>query len=117
VAKTIGILGSWMAIAFLSSFADNNATERIGTYGVSGANPSLIKLTINSDNTYYYQDFSVADRKVVQRGNWISRGNRVLLMESGSNKKVYEVWTISGNGQVAKCRNGLAFYRLCRMGE
>jgi hypothetical protein len=117
MAKTIGILGSLMAIAFLSSFADNSPTELIGTYGVSESNPSRIMLTLHSDSTYYYQDFSIADRKVVQRGNWKSRGNRVLLMESGSNKKVYEVWTISGNGQVAKCRNGLAFYRLCRMGE
>ena len=48
-----------LTLLILSSFTTNTF---IGTYGVSSADPSQIKLSINADNTFTYQDFSLADK-------------------------------------------------------
>lgn len=115
MTKSIKFLTTLMAIIFLSSFTDKNSNEFIGTYGVSESDPSQIKLTINSDNTFFYQDFSIADKKLIIKGNWTSKGNNVFLKDNSSNRKFHNVWTISENGHVAKSRKGLTFYRLCKI--
>lgn len=115
MTKSIKFLTTLMTIIFLSSFAGNNSNEFIGTYGVSASDPSQIKLTINSDNTFYYQDFSIADKKIIIKGNWTLKGKKVFLKENSSKKKFHNVWTFSENGQVAKSRKGLTFYRLCKI--
>ena len=76
MTKSIKFLAIVMTIIFLSAFTDKNSNEFIGTYGVSGSDPSQIKLTINSDNTFYYQDFSSADKKVFIEGSWTSKGKK-----------------------------------------
>lgn len=101
-----------MAIIFLSSFTDKNPNTFLGSYGVSATDPSQIKLTINFDNTFYYQDFSIPTKKIEVKGNWTLKGNRVFLIENNGNKKFHNVWTIIENGQVAKSHKGLLFYRL-----
>ncbi len=112
---TIKFLTTLMTIIILSSFTGKNSNEIIGTYGVSASNPSQIKLTINSDNTFYYQDFSIADKKIIIKGNWILKGKKVILKNNSFNKKFHNVWTIIDNGHVAKSRKGLTFYRLCKI--
>jgi len=115
MTKSIKFLTTLMTIIFLSSFTDKNPNEFIGTYGVSASDPSQIKLTINSDNTFYYQDFSIADKKIVIKGNWTLKGKKVFLKDNGTNEKFHNVWTILENGQVAKSHKGLTFYRLCKI--
>ena len=117
MTKSIKFLTTFLTIIFLSSFADKNSNEFIGTYGVSGSDPSQIRLTINSDNTFYYQDFSVPDKKIVIKGNWTLKGRKVFLRHSDSQVKFHNVWTILGNGQVAKSHRGLTFYKLCKIDE
>lgn len=104
-----------MAIIFLSSFSVKNSNEFIGTFGVSTSDPSQIKLTINSDHTFYYQDFSVSDKKIVVNGHWTLKGKKVLLSSNDSNVQFHSTWTFTENGQVAKSRKGLCFYRLCKI--
>ncbi len=113
--KSIYFLASMMAIIFLSSFDDNNSAAFLGTYGVSESDPSQIKLTINSDNTFYYQDFSVPEKKLVIEGNWTSKGSKIFLKDSNANNTFHNVWTIIDNGQVAKSHKGMAYYRLCKI--
>lgn len=115
MTKSIKFLTTLMTIIFLSSFTDKNLNEFIGTYGVSASDPSQIKLTINSDNTFYYQDFSIPDKKIVIKGNWTLKGKKVFLRDNSSNVKFHNVWTILENGQVAKSHKGLTFYRLCKI--
>ena len=114
--KSIKFLSTLITIVFLSSFASKNANKFIGTYGVSASDPSQIKLIINADNTFYYQDFSNPNKKLMINGSWTSKGKRVLLKDSNSSKRFHHVWTISADGNVAKSRNGLLFYRLCKIG-
>ncbi len=103
------------AIILMSSFTEKNANEFIGNYGVSASDPAQIKLTINSDHTFYYQDFSIHDKKIAVKGNWIQKGRKVILKDSKSENKFHNVWTFAENGQVAKSRKGLSYYRLCKI--
>jgi hypothetical protein len=51
-----------LSIFILSSFITTN--NFIGTFGVSEADPSQIKLSINADNTVPCQDLSLAVKAV-----------------------------------------------------
>lgn len=99
------------------SFNDVTSNNFIGTYGVSGSDPSDIKLTINADHTYTYQDFSDSKNTISVSGNWTIKGNKVLLENNDTGKKFHTVWTFTDNGHVAKSRKGLLFYRLCKLGN
>lgn len=110
--NTINILIAVAAIILLASFGVKIDKEFIGTYGVSASDPAQIKLIINSDNTFYYQDFSVPNKKIIIHGNWTLRGNKVVLKNSGAEKHFHSVWRFAKDGQVAKSRKGFTFYRL-----
>jgi hypothetical protein len=110
--KTIKNLTVLVAILLMSSFTDKNPNTFIGTYGVCASDPAQIKLVINPDHTYYYQDFSVPDKKIVMNGNWTLKGKKVILENNHSEIRFHNVWTFVENGQVAKSRKGFTFYRL-----
>lgn len=107
--KTLTLLAT---IALMSSFTKKNVDQFIGTYGVCESDPSQIKLTINADHTFYYQDFSVSDKKIVSQGNWTIRGKKIVLKDNNSNTKFHNVWSIDKTGLIAKSRKGMTFYRL-----
>jgi hypothetical protein len=106
-----------MTTISLSSFTPANNNEFIGTYGAADSNVLQIKLTINSDNTFYYQDFSDANNKIIAQGTWVLNGQKVILQDSNSNDKFHTVWTFDEKGNVAHSRKGLCFYRLCKVSE
>ncbi len=110
--KTIKILTVLATIILMSSFTDKNANEFIGTYSVSPSDPSQIKLILNSDQSFYYQDFSNPDKKILVKGNWTIKGRKVILKGNNSEKHFHNVWTFVENGHVAKSLKGLTFYRL-----
>jgi hypothetical protein len=110
--KTLTLL---TLVILMSSFANTSVNQFIGTYGVSVNDPSEIKLTINADKTFYYQDFSVSYKKIVTNGSWTLKGNKLVLKDNGAEQKFHDVWTFDKNGQVAKSRKGLAFYRLTKI--
>lgn len=113
--KTIQTLTLIATIALMSSFAEKNSDQFIGTYGVSAEDPSQIKLTINSDHTFYYQDFSVSDKKIVTKGSWTIKGNKIVLKDNNTSTKFHNVWAFDKTGQIAKSRKGMTFYRLCKI--
>ena len=98
-----------------SSFTCSTQNSFIGTFGVTALNPSQIKLTLNGDYTFYYQDFSVSTQKIIVDGKWTLKGKNVLLQTSNTNKRFHNVWSFEKNGTVAKSRKGLTYYRLCRI--
>jgi hypothetical protein len=86
----------------ISSFTRQSPSNFIGTYGVSDADPSQIQLSIYADSSFYYQDFSMADKKIMVNRTWILRGNTVLLQASNKDTKFHKTCTITDNGKVAK---------------
>jgi hypothetical protein len=104
-----------MTFIFLSSFTFNNSNAFIGTYGVSDSSSSQIKLVINDDQTFYYQDFSNAENKIVVEGRWTLKGKNVILNCDDANVKFHDTWTFTNDGQVAKSRKGLCYYRICKL--
>jgi hypothetical protein len=112
--KTLALIAVMM---LLSSFAGKNSEGFTGTYGVAESDPARIILKINADHTFQYQDLSVADRKIVVSGSWIVKGRKVILKSNDSERKFHNVWTYVQNGQVAKSRRGLTFYRLGRISD
>lgn len=115
MTKTIKTLTLLATVFLMSSFAEKNTEHFIGIYGVSESDPAQIKLTINADRTFFYQDFSISEKKILTKGNWTLRGNKVFLKDDNTNIKFHNVWTFDENGQVAKSRKGLTFYRLCKI--
>ena len=113
--NTIKFLTAFLAIVLMSSFTDKLTVEYIGTYGVCASDPSQIKLTINPDHTFYYQDLSIKDNQIIVEGSWTLNGKKVVLSDNNSIQKFHNVWTFAENGQVAKSRKGLAFYRLTKI--
>ncbi len=109
---TILTLTLLATVILMSSFSIKNTDQFTGTYGVSASDPAQIKLILNPDHTFYYQDFSISDKKIVTRGNWTVKGNKVVLEDNDI--KFHTVWTFEKNGEVAKSRKGLTFYRLCK---
>lgn len=105
-----------LATAICFAFASGPSNNFIGTFGVPDADPAQIKLTINADQTFYYQEFSSANNKVAINGNWRFDGKKLILTDSEKNThKFHNVWRFTENGNVAKSRSGLSFYRLCRI--
>jgi hypothetical protein len=88
----------------------------VGTYGVSPSDPSHILLTIHADHTFSYQDFSIPNEKISVEGQWSARGEKIVLVATGSAMKYHHVWSFDEKGQVAKSRSGLSYYRLQRIG-
>lgn len=104
-----------MTAILLLSFTNSNTAGFIGTYGVTSVNSSKVKLTINSDNTFYYQDFSDSENKIIAQGTWTLKGKKVVLEDLNSESKFHDVWTFDETGNVAHSRKGLCFYRLCKI--
>lgn len=115
MTKAIKLFTALAAIIVLYSFTNKHTNGFIGTYGVSDSDPSEIKLTINPDHTFYYQDFSNSTNKIKMNGTWTLKKKKLILNSTTSGTKFHNVWTIDENGQVAKSRKGLTFYRLCRI--
>lgn len=113
--KAIKSLVMVAVIIFLSSF--KNVDGFIGKYGVSASDPAQIKLVINSDHTFYYQDFSVSSKKIVVNGTWTTKRGKVHLKDNRPGNKFHNVWAFADNGQTAKSHKGLTFYRLAKIEE
>ncbi len=97
--KTAKILTLLITITLLiSSFTSKNHRTNIGTYGVSASDASQIRLTINSDNTFYYQDFSIPNKKIIAEGSWSLKGRKVILKSNNSDIKFHTHWSFLDNG-------------------
>ena len=114
MTKTIKTLILFISVLLLSSFAKKHTDTIIGTYSTSIADPSQIKLIINSDHTFYYQDFSIAAKKIICSGIWEQRNTKVFLTDEKNNGKFHAVWTFKNNGEKAKSRKGFIFYSLVK---
>ena len=112
--KIIKLFTTLTTIILMFSFTYTNNSEFIGTYGVCASDPAQIKLMINSDHTFYYQDFSISDKKIIAKGTWTLKGKKVVLSSSNPAGKFHNVWTFEENGEVAKSRKGFTFYRLTK---
>ncbi len=97
----------------LSSFTTTNTF--IGTFGVSAADPSQIKLSINADNTFTYQDLSVPGNTINVKGTWTAKGKKVVLKSDDATAKFHHIWSFDEAGKVARSRRGLCWYRLCKL--
>jgi len=112
---TFKTLAALALIFSLASFKDKGKREFIGTFGVAASDPAQIKLTINSDQTFYYQDFSDPNKKDVIQGTWTADGDKLKLKSNDADQNFRSIWTITENGDVAKSRKGLSYYRLCKI--
>ena len=93
------------------------APRFVGSYGVSESDPSRINLKINTDGTFEYRDFSNPAKAISTRGKWVVKHKKVLLKYPENAVRMHSAWSFDEDGMVAKSRNGLCFYRLCRLAE
>lgn len=109
------MLSLLVMIANVSAFNLRQKVPFTGTYGVSSEDHSQIVLKVNPDHTYYYQDYSIVNGPQVFTGNWVQKGNTIILQHAQAQRNFHHVWTFHTNGQVAKSRKRLTFYRLCKL--
>lgn len=112
------LTNSVVAILFFvaaSSFTNYAPYDFIGTYGVCDSDPSQIKLTLNTDHTFFYQDFSNPRKKIDVMGHWALKGNVVTLENHNSAYAFHDKWRFFKGGQVAKSRKGMTFYTLQKL--
>lgn len=77
--KTIHFIAICMSFTTLLSLGNRNENQLVATYGVSKSDPSQIELTLNVDHTFYFQDFTLTDKKIKTHGNWELQGKKVVL--------------------------------------
>ena len=94
------------------SFTKAPGNHLPGTYGVSKDDPSRIRLTLNEDYSFTYQDFSNSEKRIVVKGNWEAKGKFVILKSTDAKNSFHDKWKISKDGIIAKSRKGLTFYTL-----
>jgi hypothetical protein len=97
-----------------SSFVEKPSSF-VGTYGVSVTEASMIQLIIHPDQTFEYFDQSIPNEPIHRAGSWAAKGDKVILTDNSSDQAFRDVWTFTENGQIAKSRKGLNFYRLCKI--
>lgn len=112
---SIKYLTTIFIMVFSMSFTTQNYNNIIGTYGVSDSDPSQIKLTINKEFTFSYQDFSNTKKPINVSGTWKLNGNKIYLKNYNSHVKFHHIWSFDKQGNVAKSRQGLTFYKLCKL--
>ena len=112
--KPFPLLALFAATLAISSFSTERPGTIVGTYGVPDADPSAIRLSIRADHTFSYQDLSNRENSRTVNGTWTSNGRKVVLQAS-TPAKFHRVWFITDEGQAARSRKGLCYYRLCRM--
>lgn len=108
--KTILFVSTLATLSF-TKYPENHLA---GTYGVSKEDLSQIRLTLNEDHSFTYQDFSNSSKRIAVEGNWELKGKFVVLENTDSKYSFHRKWKISKNGMIAKSRKGMTFYRLCK---
>ncbi len=106
-----------VTLAILLSLFSFTITAKIditGTYGVSENDSLNIELTLNSDNTFTYKDFSNSVKLIDTKGNWELKNKKVILKNFKSEYSFHTKWKISKEGKVAKSRKGITFYTLMK---
>ena len=84
-------------------------------FGVSGENPNHIVLTLKSDHTFTYTDYSNPSKRIDTQGDWIEKKGKIVLFNYESEFEFHDQWKIVKNGSFAKSRKGMLFYTLCRL--
>ncbi len=85
------------------------------TYGVCNSENSTVKLELNDDYTFEYIDRSNPNNPIEVEGTYELKNNRVKLRSNDSGSNFHSNWKIVNEGQNAKARKGLSFYRLGKL--
>lgn len=112
--KTIAMVAAFTA----ASFATQAGEKVTGSYGVYKGDPSDIRLTLNDDHTftYSYVYFGKPKRQnVTVAGKWAWKGGKVVLHKENSLFHIPKKWRFAKDGQVAKGRMGMCYYRICKV--
>jgi hypothetical protein len=105
-----------LTLVFILSTTIASADEGISTtFGVHKEGLSTVKLTLNKDLTFSYIDRSVSSNPIVVTGTYTIDKGKVKLTSKDSEKSFHSVWKIKEDGNVAKARKGLCFYRLVKL--
>ena len=113
--KTALKLSLIASIIFIcSSFTTEKSNGLDLTFGVSENDPSQIELNLDQDFTFTYRDLSVASQKIIIKGRYAMKNNKIHLIAEDSQIQFHDTWKISNDQSVAKSRKGISFYTLRR---
>jgi hypothetical protein len=93
---------------------------KTGTYGICGCaddaeKPAKIALTFSDDNTFHYVNNFDPAKKIDVTGNWVIRGNKLLLENYASDIAIHHKWKMDKTGKCIVSRKGLYFMRICEV--
>lgn len=111
------------AIAALFSFTPKNYEPKTanlaGKYGAfcNETDPLAVGsllLVLNDDNTFQYNDNSVANAKISVSGKWSIYEGDVYLSDYGTGNHIPRIWKTDKDSPCLKARKGTMFLRLCK---
>ena len=105
------IISGMITVIFLFSFQPSESTVD-GIYGVC-SDSGTVELQLNPDGTYHYMDRSDSKALVDVQGTWVAN-NKKIYLKNNDHLQFHRKWHISSDGNVAKSRKGMAFYRLVK---
>ena len=101
-----------MVIGLSFSFSKVDKEGISQTYRVLEQEPSPVELKLNKDFTFQYTDYAIKEHNAIIRGTYLIKGRNVMLQAENSTIRFHDRWKISEDGNIAKSRKGLSFYRL-----
>jgi hypothetical protein len=112
-----------ITIVFTLHAFTNDASEwptkiKNGTFGLCNCNTSnveqnIFELTLNSDSTFNYIDYSDSKNKLHVTGTWIVKGKKLNLISNDKKTKFHNKWKFDSKTQCIKSRLKLNFVRVC----
>jgi len=113
--KTALKLSLIASIIFIcSSFTTEKSNGLDLTFGVSESDPSQIELNLDNDFTFSYQDLSATSQKIIVKGRYVVKNNKIHLIAEDDQIQFHDTWKISDDQSVARSRKGISFYTLRR---
>ncbi len=111
--KTIHLSCAIVGVMISFAFANPNTALK-ATYGVSLNDPSQIKLQLNNDFSFTYQDYSNVDKPIDVEGTYKIDG-KLIMLNSTSNSSYHNKWKITNDGCRIQSRKGILFYSLVKL--
>lgn len=101
----------------LSSFRNvtNQKSDFIGTYGNPSKNETGIRLKLNEDQSFLYEDYSNSENPLIIKGEWIVLKNKATLIVYEKPNGFATRWSLDKEGEAIKGRSKLCWYRLCKI--
>lgn len=120
IKTSLVIVALLLSMSFKSVESNEEISLVTGIYGVGTCcdteiSQSTVTLILNENQTFHYLNHADPERKINIKGSWSLKNKSILLDDHQSSYHFHDKWKINSDYNCISSRNGLNFYRLCRI--